>query len=59
MLGNPAEIAGWMCKCGHRIQFQDGVAICNECGKEYVQTGEDVSALKDRKNAYRDVKKTL
>jgi UDP-2-acetamido-3-amino-2,3-dideoxy-glucuronate N-acetyltransferase len=59
MLGNPAEIAGWMCKCGHRIQFQDGVAICNECGKEYVQTGEDVSALKDRKNAYRDVKKAL
>jgi UDP-2-acetamido-3-amino-2,3-dideoxy-glucuronate N-acetyltransferase len=47
MLGNPAEIAGWMCKCGHRIQFQDGIAICNYCGKQYSRTGEEVKRFED------------
>ncbi len=59
MLGNPAKVAGWMCECGHQLDLQDEIATCNECMKQYRQTGEDVSALKDRKNAYRDVKKAL
>jgi UDP-2-acetamido-3-amino-2,3-dideoxy-glucuronate N-acetyltransferase len=42
MLGNPAKVAGWMCECGHRIQFQDGIAICNDCGKQYRRSGEGV-----------------
>ena len=47
MLGNPAEVAGWMCECGHKIQFQSGVAICNECGKQYSSTGEEIKRLED------------
>ena len=47
MLGNPAKVAGWMCKCGHRIQFQDGVAFCDNCGKQYRQTGEEIESFKD------------
>jgi UDP-2-acetamido-3-amino-2,3-dideoxy-glucuronate N-acetyltransferase len=42
MLGNPAKVASWMCECGHRIQFQDGIAICNDCGKQYRRSGEGV-----------------
>lgn len=47
MLGNPAKISGWMCECGHRIQFQSGVAICNDCGKEYKQSPKGVTYLQD------------
>ena len=46
-LGSPAEVAGWMCECGHRIQFQGGGAICNECGKQYKQIPKGVTYLQD------------
>ena len=29
VLGNPGRIAGWMCECGHQINFPDNIAICN------------------------------
>ncbi len=38
-------VAGWMCECGHKIQFQSGIAICNECGKQYSSTGEEVKQI--------------
>jgi len=47
MLGNPARISGWICECGHQIQFQDGVAICNDCGKQYRKTGKNVKRFKN------------
>ena len=47
MLGNPAKVAGWMCECGHQIQFQDGIATCNDCGKRYRRTGEKVKRFED------------
>lgn len=47
MLGNPARIEGWMCECGHKIQFQKGVAICNECGKQYRRTERGVIRFED------------
>jgi len=34
MLGNPAKLAGWMCECGRQLDLQDGIAICNDCGKQ-------------------------
>ena len=42
MLGNPAEISCWMCECGHKIHFHDGLATCDECGKQYGQTDEGI-----------------
>ena len=47
MIGNPAKISGWMCECGHKIHFQDGLATCDECGKLYRQNGEDIKYLED------------
>lgn len=32
-LGNPAEVTGWMCECGHQIKFQNGAAACDVCGR--------------------------
>ena len=40
--GGPAEIVGWMCECGHQLDLQDGIAICNDCGKRYRRTGEEI-----------------
>jgi len=47
MLGNPAEIAGWMCECGHQLDSQDEITICNFCGKQYRWTGEEIKHFKD------------
>ena len=42
VMGNPARIAGWMCECGHRLDFQDAHAMCPECGSTYQRTREGV-----------------
>ena len=36
--GNPAEVAGWMCECGAKLEFDAGAAKCNSCSKEYKKT---------------------
>lgn len=33
--GNPARLRGWVCQCGEQISFQDGLAVCPACGKQY------------------------
>lgn len=35
--GNPARRIGWMCRCGVRLNFDDGqTARCVACGEEYL-----------------------
>lgn len=43
--GSPAQIGGWMCECGIKLEFpgEDGKASCNACGKEYTKSGDEVS----------------
>ncbi len=33
--GCPAEIRGWVCRCGVTLRFQDGQAECSECGRVF------------------------
>ena len=33
--GNPAQIKGWMCECGVKLEFKHNTAICRSCGKKY------------------------
>ena len=33
--GNPAAPRGWMCRCGVKLLFRGGKAICSVCGEEY------------------------
>ena len=35
MLGVPARLAGYVCRCGERMSFKDGRAICAACGRSY------------------------
>lgn len=39
MVGNPARRRGWVCQCGLKLDFADGVAVCSGCGWSYVRSG--------------------
>ncbi len=43
--GNPATLIGWMCRCGHRIDFEDGAdsGRCRDCGSTYTRHDERVT----------------
>lgn len=45
VVGSPARIAGWMCICGHRIDFREGAesGTCRECKSEYSKVRHIVS----------------
>lgn len=45
MLGVPAAVAGYVCRCGQRLRFEGGRAACSACGTRYEQ-GKD-SAVKE------------
>ena len=45
VVGNPARIIGWMCKCGNRIEVaQDGNGVCLVCRERYKKIGQEVCA---------------
>ncbi len=43
VVGNPARLVGWMCLCGHRIDFRDAGerGACVECQRTYLKRGDD------------------
>ena len=43
MRGNPARLAGWVCRCGEKLNFHDlAKAVC-QCGRNYLKTGETIT----------------
>lgn len=46
VVGNPGRIAGWMCECGHRIDFAaaDGPGACRCCRRPYHKSGRVVGS---------------
>lgn len=38
MVGVPARVQGWMCRCGTRIRLSGPVGKCSHCGCAYEQT---------------------
>ena len=46
VMGVPARCEGWMCQCGHRLEFNKyDVAICPESGHRYCKFKDSVYAL--------------
>jgi UDP-2-acetamido-3-amino-2,3-dideoxy-glucuronate N-acetyltransferase len=43
--GVPARIIGWACRCGLRLHFENGQAVCSSCGRRYVKVGQMVRYL--------------
>ena len=58
--GNPGRIAGWMCVCANRIDFDDGHVSgkCRACRRLYRRTGSEVS-LADESTFARSESPTL
>ena len=48
VLGSPARIAGWMCECGHKLNFQNHMATCRECGRQYISIDGSVMPYEDQ-----------
>jgi UDP-2-acetamido-3-amino-2,3-dideoxy-glucuronate N-acetyltransferase len=40
VFGSPARVHGWMCQCGVKLDFVDGVATCRACGQTYMQKAD-------------------
>lgn len=46
VVGNPAKILGYVCKCGERLYFgDDNRAKCVACGEEYIKNDSIVESL--------------
>jgi UDP-2-acetamido-3-amino-2,3-dideoxy-glucuronate N-acetyltransferase len=57
VVGNPARIAGWVCKCGAKLEFTNNSndesgaserALCGVCGCEYLKETNVVSESSSR-----------
>ena len=42
VIGNAARVCGWVCQCGHPLEFHNGMATCCECNLTLVKEGESV-----------------
>ena len=49
MLGVPARLAGYVCRCGERLAFQNDRARCRACGRQYRMEAGDVRPLEPDK----------
>jgi UDP-2-acetamido-3-amino-2,3-dideoxy-glucuronate N-acetyltransferase len=45
MVGVPARQAGWMCRCGARLEVSGGDAVCGACGTRYREESGCVSLV--------------
>lgn len=42
VMGNPAKIKGYVCKCGEKLSFENDKATCTVCGLNYTKADEKV-----------------
>lgn len=42
LVGNPARITGYVCKCGHKLKFNQEKATCTECNIKYIKNENNV-----------------
>jgi UDP-2-acetamido-3-amino-2,3-dideoxy-glucuronate N-acetyltransferase len=45
VVGNPARLIGWMCRCGTRLELGKGTMTCGKCGECYELHGEVLSPI--------------
>jgi acetyltransferase-like isoleucine patch superfamily enzyme len=54
VVGNPARLIGYVCSCGRRIEFNDGIAECGDCGQSYVRD-EHVGVRQEGSDAHKRI----
>ncbi len=45
VVGNPAIVKGYVCKCGSKLDFKENKAICESCNEEYIKSNEKVKCV--------------
>ena len=45
IVGNPGNQIGWVSEFGHRLNFENGIAICNESNEKYQLSNEQVKRI--------------
>lgn len=45
VVGNPAKIIGYVCKCGERLNFEGEHATCGACGEKYTSNNEKIESV--------------
>ncbi len=46
VVGNPARVRGWVCKCGEKLDFDKSpVAACKKCNEKYKKENDYVQEL--------------
>ncbi len=43
LVGNPARVLGYVCKCGRRLHFENKIATCEACSNKYKFENEKVA----------------
>lgn len=46
VVGNPAKIIGWACKCGNKLEFKKGKTTCKVCKRKYQKKKNKVWQIK-------------
>lgn len=41
VVGSPAKVLGYVCRCGCKLDFTDGKATCSACGKTYTMNDKN------------------
>lgn len=47
MLGVPAKVAGYVCRCGERLSFEGETSVCHTCGRKYSMNKNNVVEEKE------------
>jgi UDP-2-acetamido-3-amino-2,3-dideoxy-glucuronate N-acetyltransferase len=47
VVGNPARVVGWMCRCGTKLQFAGTAASCKKCGRVYAKDDTKVTCTSE------------
>lgn len=45
VLGNPAKLAGFVCRCARKLSFVGETGRCPRCGRQYIKTKGSVTEL--------------
>jgi len=40
--GVPAEIIGWICECGNKLELKEDELVCKNCKRKYIKKGDKV-----------------
>lgn len=47
VVGNPASLLGYVCKCGEKLRFKEDHATCTVCGEEYKKENGKVESVNE------------